>query len=120
MPVFEGLGPYVEQLFDNEDVQDNVRRAVARAQQALARARGRKSTKQALTDRGVQERIRQSVVAAFDAIAAIARGPEIERAKEMQRRRRRRNRLLGLAVLVGGTYAAYRASAPPEKERADV
>jgi len=121
MPVTsERLGPYVEQLLDNEDVQANVRRAVARAEQAFARARSRKDTKQALKDRGVQQRVRQSVVAARDAVVAIRRGPEIERAKEQRRRRkRRRNRLLGVAALAGGAYAAYKASAPPEKERAD-
>jgi hypothetical protein len=122
MPVTsEGLGPYVEQLLDNEDVQANVRRAVARAEQAFARARKRKDTKQALKDRTVQQRVQQSVVAARDAIVAIRRGPEIERAKARARaRKRRRNRVLGVAALAGGAFAVYKASAPPQKERADV
>jgi hypothetical protein len=122
MPVTsERLGPYVEQLLDNEDVQANVRRAVTRAEQAFARARKRKGTKEALKDRTVQQRVQQSVVAARDAILAIRRGPEIERAKARARaRKRRRNRLLGLAAIAGGAFAAYKASAPPDKERADV
>lgn len=122
MPVTsERLGPYVEQLLDNDDVQSNVRRAVARAEQAYARARKRKDPKEALKDRGVQQRVRQSVTAARDAVMAIRRGPEIERAKELRRRRkRRRSRLLAVTVLAGGAFAAYKASAPPEKERADV
>jgi hypothetical protein len=48
----EGIGPYLEQVLDNQDVKDNVRRAVARAEQAYARARGRKDAKQALKDQG--------------------------------------------------------------------
>jgi hypothetical protein len=117
-PTSERIGPYVEQLLDNEDVQENVRRAVARAEQAVTRARHRKDAKQALTDRAVQRRLEQSVVAARNAIVAIARGPEIERAR--QRRRRRRNRLLGVAALTGAVAAAYKLSAPPDKERAHV
>jgi chemotaxis response regulator CheB len=117
----ERLGPYVEQLLDNDDVQANVRRAVARAEQAYARARNRKDPKQALQDPGVQQRVRQSVTAARDAIVAIRRGPEIERQKELRRRRkRRRNRVLGVAVLTGGAVALYKASAPADKEQADV
>ncbi|HEY7077048.1 MAG TPA: hypothetical protein VH418_16840 [Solirubrobacteraceae bacterium] len=117
----ERVGPYLEQLLDNDDVQANVRRAVARAEQAFTRARGRKDPKEALKDRGVQRRVQQSVVAARDAVVAIRRGPEIERAKERRRlRRRRRNRLLGAAALAGGAYAAYRASTPPDKEHANV
>jgi hypothetical protein len=115
------LSPYVEQLLDNEDVQANVRRAIVRAEQAVARASKRKSKKDAVKDRGVQVRARQSIEAARDAIATIARGPEIERAKERRRqRRRRRTRLLGVAALAGGAFAAYKASAPPAKEGADV
>jgi hypothetical protein len=120
-PTSERLGPYVEQLLDNDDVQENVRRAVARAEQALARARGRKDTKQALKDEGVRRRARQSFVAARDAVVAIRRGPQIERAKELRRkRRRRRNRLLGVTALFGGALAAYKASTPPTKEAAHV
>jgi hypothetical protein len=120
-PTSERLGPYLEQLLDNDDVQANVRRAVARAEQAFARARNRKDAKQALADQTVRRRAQQSVVAARDAIVAIRRGPEIERAKERRRqRRRRRNRLFGVAAVAGGAYAAYRASAPPDKERAHV
>src|SRR3954470_15208347 len=122
MPVTaERLGPYVEQLLDNEDVQANVRRAVARAEQAFVRARSRKDTRRGLKDPGVQQRARQSVLAARAAVVAIRRGPEIERAKQRRRqRRRRRNRLLGVAALAGGAFAAYKASAPSEKEQADV
>jgi len=117
----ERIGPYLEQLLDNEDVQANVRRAVARAEQAVGRARNRKDAKEALRDQAVRRRVQQSVVAARDAIVAIRRGPEIERAKERRRRRRRRrNGLLGVAVLAGGAYAAYKASAPPDKEQANV
>jgi hypothetical protein len=123
-PTSERLGPYVEQLLDNDDVQENVRRAVARAEQAVARARARKDPKQALKDEGVRRRAQQSFLAARDAIVAIRRGPQIERAKELRRRRkRRRNRLLGVAALAGGAFAAYKASSPPapsNKEAAHV
>src|SRR5690348_11789977 len=107
MPASQQLGPYVEQLLDNDEVQENVRRAVARAEQAFTRARSRKDTKEALKDRGVQQRVRQSVVAARDAAVTIARGPQIQRAEELRRRRRRRRtRILGVAALAGGAYAA--------------
>jgi hypothetical protein len=117
----ERVGPYLEQLLDNDDVQANVRRAVARAEQAVLRARSRKDAREAVKDPGVRRRVEQSVVAARDAVVAIRRGPEVERAKERRRRRRRRrNGLLGVAVLVGGAFAVYRASTPPDKERANV
>jgi hypothetical protein len=117
----ERIGPYLEQLLDDDDVQTNVRRAVARAEQAVARARNRKNAKDAVKDPGVRRRIQQSAVAARDAIVAIRRGPEVQRAKERRRQRRqRRNRLLGVAALAGGAFAAYKASTPPDKEHANV
>jgi len=117
----ERIGPYLEQLLDDDDVKANVRRAVARAEQAVSRARNRKNAKEAVQDPGVRQRVQQSVVAARDAIVAIRRGPEIQRAKERRRqRRRRRNRLLGVAALAGGAFAAYKASTPPDKEHANV
>jgi hypothetical protein len=117
----EGIGPYLEQVLDNSDVQDNLRRAVARAEQAYARARGRKDAKQAVKDRAVPQRAAESVVAARDAVLAILRGPEIQRRRQAaaRRRRRRRNRLLALAAAGGGVFAAVKLSAP-EKEAADV
>jgi hypothetical protein len=117
----ERIGPYLEQLLDDDDVQANVRRAVARAEQAVSRARNRKNAKEAVKDPGVRQRAQQSVVAARDAIVAIRRGPEIQRAKERRRQaRRRRNRLLGVAALAGGAFAAYKASTPSSKEHANV
>jgi hypothetical protein len=117
----ERIGPYLEQLLDDDDVQANVRRAVARAEQAVSRARNRENAKEAVKDPGVRQRVQQSAVAARDAIVAIRRGPEIQRAKERRRqRRRRRNRLLGVAALAGGAFAAYKASTPSDKEHANV
>jgi hypothetical protein len=120
MAAAEGIGPYLEQVLDNQDVQDNLRRAVARAEQAYARARGRKDAKQALKDQGVRRRIGQSAVAARDAVMAIRRGPEIERRRQERARRRRRNRLLAVAALAGGAFAAFKLSAPEDKEAAHV
>ena len=122
MAAAEGIGPYLEQVLDNPDVQDNLRRAVARAEQAYARARGRKDAKQAVRDPGVRRRAAQSAIAARDAVLAIRRGPEIQRRKQAAaRRRRRRNRLLAAAALGGGAFAAVRLSAPEEdKEGPDV
>jgi hypothetical protein len=122
MATAEGIGPYLEQVLDNRDVQDNLRRAVARAEQAYARARGRKDAKQALKDRGVRQRVTQSALAARDAVLTIRRGPEIERRKQqrLRRRRRRRNRLLLGAALAGGAFAAFKLSAPQDKEAAHV
>jgi hypothetical protein len=121
MAAAEGIGPYLEQVLDNPDVQDNLRRAVARAEQAYSRARGRKDAKQALKDQGVRRRVGQSALAARDAVLAIRRGPEIQRRKQAAaRRRRRRNRLLAVAAVGGGAYAAFQLSAPRDKEAADV
>ena len=118
MAAAEGLGPYLEQVLDNPDVQDNLRRAVARAEQAYARARGRKDAKQAVKDQGVRRRAAQSAVAARDAVLAIRRGPEIQRRKQAAARRRRRNRLLALAAVGGGAFAAVKLSAPEEDKEA--
>jgi hypothetical protein len=119
MAAAEGIGPYLEQVLDNPDVQDNLRRAVARAEQAYARARGRKDAKQAVTDQGVRQRAAQSAIAARDAVRAIRRGPEIQRRRQAAaRRRRRRNRLLAVAAVGGGAFAAFKLSAPEEDKEA--
>jgi hypothetical protein len=105
MAVIERAGPYVEQLFENEDVQADLQRAAARARQAYAGARSKKNTKKALTDSRVRRRLGQSVAAARDAVVAIKRGPE------ENKRKRRRVRLLIVVVLAGAVFLAVNEDA---------
>lgn len=95
MAVIDRVGPYVEQLFENEAVQADLQRAAARARQAYAGARSKKNTKKVLTDSRVRRLLGQSVAAARDAVVAVKRGPEDEK------RKRRRGRLLLFVVLAG-------------------
>ncbi|MDP9277755.1 MAG: hypothetical protein M3O76_06055 [Actinomycetota bacterium] len=100
MAVIERAGPYVEQLFENEDVRADLQRAAARARQAYAGVRSKKNTKKVLTDSRVRRRLGQSVGAARNAVVAIKRGP-----KE-KKRKRRRGRLLIFVVLAGALFLA--------------
>jgi hypothetical protein len=101
MAVIDRVGPYVEQLFENEDVQADLQQAAARARQAYAAARSKKNTKKVLTDSRVRRRLGQSVAAARDAVVAVKRGPKDEK------RKRRRGRLLIVVVLAGALFFAF-------------
>lgn len=103
MAAIDTVGPYVEQLLDNDDVRENLARAAARAQQAYAGVR-RMGASKAASDRRVRARIMQAAAATRDAALAVKRGRE-EQLRREQRRTRRRRLLVGL-VLAGATVTA--------------
>jgi hypothetical protein len=97
----EAIQPYVEQLFDDSDVRQQLSRASANLRDARSRARRAKSKKQALKDPRLRDRLVAGGRAASAAVVAIGRGPEL------QRRRKRRGRLLALAGMAAvGSIAA--------------
>ena len=101
MATLETIQPYVEQLFDDSDVQKHLSRATANLRGARARASDAKSKKKALKDR----RLRQRLLAGGR--AAVAAGVAIKQGPEKQARRGRRRWLLVIAGLgVGGFLAA--------------
>ena len=101
----ESIQPYVEQLFDDSDVQKHLARATANLRGARARAGNAKSKKKALKDPGLRRRLLTSAQAAVAAGVAIKQGPE------KQARRSRRGRFVALVALGAGAYVAINAEA---------
>ena len=101
----ESIQPYVEQLFDDSDVQRHLARATANLREARERAGNAKSKKKALKDPGLRRRLLTSAQAAVAAGVAIKQGPQ------KQARRSRRGRLVALAALGAGAYVATNAAA---------
>ena len=81
----ESIQPYVEQLFDDSDVQKHLARATANLRGARSRAGKAKSKKKALKDPTLRRRLVNSAQAAVAAGVAIQQGPE----KQARRSRRR-------------------------------
>jgi len=96
----ESIQPYVEQLFDDSDVQKQLARATANLRGARARAGKAKSKKKALQDPTLRRRLVNGAQAAVAAGVAIQKGPE------KQARRSRRSWLVVLAAVGAGTYVA--------------
>jgi hypothetical protein len=101
MATLESIQPYVEQLFDDADVRRQLARASANLRGAQARAGRKKSKKKALQDDLLRHRLAEAVRAVAAAGVAVKEGPE------KQRRRSRRGRLLGLALLGAGAFVAF-------------
>lgn len=101
----ESIQPYVEQLFDDSEVQKQLARATANLRGARARADKAKSKKKALQDATLRRRLVNSAQAAVAAGVAIKRGPE------KQARRSRRGWLLAIAAVGAGAYVATNAEA---------
>src|SRR5829696_6508694 len=101
MAIIEQTTAYLEQLFDNPGVQEDLDRSLWRARQAARRAKQHKSAKAALKDEGVRMRLRQSFLAARSAAVQLQRGPDVQ-----QRRRRRKPFYLAGAVLSAAVVAA--------------
>src|SRR5215213_858223 len=72
----ESIQPYVEQLFDDSEVQKQLARATANLRGARSRAGSAKSKKKALQDPTLRRRLANTVQAAVAAGVAIKRGPE--------------------------------------------
>ena len=101
----ESIQPYVEQLFDDSEVQKQLARATANLRGARARAGNAKSKKKALKDATLRRRLVNSAQAAVAAGVAIKQGPQ------KQARRSRRGRLVALAAVGVGAYVATNARA---------
>ncbi|HWK29531.1 MAG TPA: hypothetical protein VNS09_23400 [Solirubrobacter sp.] len=95
MTTLETIQPYVEQLFDDDEVQRHLARARRNFAGARSRATRAKSAKQAAADRQLRRRVAGGLGAALDAAAAIKAAP----------RKRRRTRGRWLLVLAAGAVA---------------
>jgi hypothetical protein len=100
MATLEAIQPYVEQLFDDSDVQRHLARASANLRDARARAGKAKSKKKALKDPALHQRLLNGGREAFAAAIAIKEGPE------KHQRRSRRGRLLLLAAVGAVAFVA--------------
>jgi hypothetical protein len=96
----ESIQPYVEQLFDDSEVQKQLARATANLRGARTRAGNAKSKKKALQDPTLRRRLVNTAQAAVAAGVAIKKGPE-KKAK-----RSRRGWLVALAAVGAGAYVA--------------
>jgi hypothetical protein len=105
MPTLQALQPYVEQLFEDSDVQKQLSRAAANFRGAGARAGRAKSKRKALQDPKLRQRLLGGARAGVAAGVAIKHGPQ------KQKRRSRGKWLLVLAGLGAGAYVAANESA---------
>ena len=96
----ESIQPYVEQLFDDSEVQKQLSRAAANLRSARSRAGNAKSKKKALKDPTLHRRLLNGAQAAIAAGIAIQQGPQ------KQARRSRRGWLVALAAVGAGAYVA--------------
>jgi hypothetical protein len=100
MPTLEAIQPYVEQLFDDSDVQKQLARASANLRAARSRAGKARSKKKALKDPTLRRRLLDGGRAAVAAGVAIKQGPE------KRARRGRRGWLLAIAVVGAAAFVA--------------
>jgi hypothetical protein len=107
MPTLQAFQPYVEQLFEDSDVQKQLSRAAANFRGAGARAGSAKSKRKAFQDPKLRQRLLDGARAGVAAGVAIMHGPE----KQKQKRRGRGKWLLVLAGLGAGAYVATNESA---------
>ncbi len=105
MATLETIQPYVEQLFDDSEVQKQLSRASANLRAARSRAGSAKSKKKALKDPTLRRRLADGGRAAVAAGVAIKQGPE------KQKRRSRRGWVLAIAGLGAGAFLATNADA---------
>ena len=98
------LAPYLEQILEDDEVRDNIRRAAAASRDAYGRARGRKKEK-AARDPTIQKRLLEAAEAARTALVAIRKGPQ------KQQRRRRGRLFAALALAAGGAFLAVSTDA---------
>ena len=104
----ESIQPYVEQLFEDSDVQKHLARASANLRGAKSRAGKGKSRTKALKDPTLRQRLLDSAQAAVAAGVAINKGPE----KQSRRGRRR-----GLLLIAGLGAAAFLATNAAARDR---
>jgi hypothetical protein len=100
MATLEAIQPYVEQLFDDSDVQRHLSRASANLRGAKSRANRKRSKKKVLTDAALLQRVLIGGREAFAAAVALTQAPE------KQKKRSRRGRLLLLAAIGAAGFVA--------------
>ena len=101
MPTLEAIRPYVEQLFDDSDVQRQLSRSVANLRAANPR---RGSKRRVLQESRRRQRLGQALQAAYAAGVLIQQGPQ------KRKRRSRRGRVLAVLALAAAGAVAYRAA----------
>jgi hypothetical protein len=101
----EQLGTYVEALYENQDVRDNLARMRANLRAANRRAGSRKSVLQAADDPGVRARLVESARAGRAALAAVREGPQPPSPWP------RRFALIGAMAAVAAATALYQSKA---------
>jgi hypothetical protein len=104
MARLDTIQPYVEQLFEDSEVQNQLSRAAANLRSARTRATKAKSKKRAAQDGVLYQRVLDGGKALVAAGEAIARGPQ------KQRRRTWRRRLVVVAGLGVAAYVATNAT----------
>ena len=105
MATLESIRPYVDQLFDDSEVQEQLRRAGRNLRVARSRAGSAKSKKKAVQD----EQLRRRLVAATRNLAVAYQ--VLAEAPVQQKRKRRRGRVLLLITLAAGGAVAANADA---------
>ena len=101
----ERIQPYVEQVFDNDDVRRNLARMTANLRAARSRAESSKNVRQAAEDPGVRARLLESARAGRAAVLAIREGPQKENPWP------RRVRLVLAMAAAAGAGFAYQSKA---------
>jgi hypothetical protein len=104
MATLEAIKPYVEQLFDDDDVKKQLSRAAANVRAARTRADKAKSKKKLVYDERLRRRVIDAITAAYAAGTLLAEAPK-------KQRRRSRVRLLLLLALAGAGAVAANADA---------
>ena len=101
MPTLDRVTPYLESLFEDDDVKDNLRRAGSRFGQAKRRAGKRGSRKAAAKDPRVWGRVRDGAAFSLAALTALGQAPE------RQAPSHRLRWMLLVLVLAAAAFAAY-------------
>jgi hypothetical protein len=105
MAALEAIRPYVEELFDDSDVQAQLSRAGRNLKAARSRAGSAKNKRTAVQD----ARLRRQLATATHSLIAVAQA--LDEAPDKRRRKRRRGRLLLLVTLAAGGAVAANAGA---------
>ena len=90
--------PYVQRLIDDDGLRDDLRAAYESARRAYDRMDG-KNPQKALQDKKVQKDLRQTAASLQSVAASLKKGPQ-------QKRRKRKGKLLVLALIGGGVAVA--------------
>jgi hypothetical protein len=104
----ETYRPYVEQLFEDSEVQEYLSRSAANLRAAGRQAANAKSKKRAVKDKRLHQRMVAGLRNAIDAGGSLRRASE----KQLRRERRRtQGRLVIVAFLAAVAYLAFDARA---------